>query len=720
MRRRLCAPGWGRHQTEVADERRLFRGLWGEQATLLPQSAFGRLGPVVVRDVGPLSLASGDRPTELSPATNSNAGSGLWSDRLNALDLGSRRCCHGGLMLGYRSYFSVAGAEAGQTIPLALGQLHAWLRSKKYDADLLVPGESVELGYRALARLTTERTQDGGESIRFVLREAQPIGTWTTQLVIHDPRQGREQPWVWLDVDAPPDEGSDGRRPRWTPLPRLARELLEVLDGRDHGARLNPSVETVREEDVDSLIEVLAAPGRRGPVFVAGSDPTLPMDPWRKLVGELLRQTTGLAAGYILDPAATARFEDAVGARHAVPPGAMRTYLRGMDIGSDLDAYRHRLLTTGRIVSDDPSRVVRVLGNRARDLTLNEPLPRAASRTLERLLALAEEAPISLLPAAQEVVDGSAPADQTLTKPAGDDATTGPPGAVSATSAAADSVEEHLALAAQVRQIFGDEAVTSDSLARWAADVVEGERLRAVLERRDRQLAEAGETALMLSDELAVAVHRLEDEQLEHRSTFDVLTIAENERHALRMRLQAADLGDEAWMPLTGEEAAAAPPETFGDVLKRVDALKHVVFTGDAASSEELDVRDPLGTWAAKAWSALCALEDYVQSRLDGQHTGSVDMYLGDVPTGCRGYSANRHARDESEDVRTNSKFRAAREFKVPEVVAASGIVFMGAHFKIAQSGTISPRLHYVDAFDVNETVYVGYIGRHLPTQKTN
>jgi hypothetical protein len=44
-----------------------------------------------------------------------------------------------------------------------------------------------------------------------------------------------------------------------------------------------------------------------------------------------------------------------------------------------------------------------------------------------------------------------------------------------------------------------------------------------------------------------------------------------------------------------------------------------------------------------------------------------------------------------------------------------SGSAFMGAHFKIAQSATISPRVHYLDATTRTKVVYVGYVGPHLP-----
>lgn len=42
--------------------------------------------------------------------------------------------------------------------------------------------------------------------------------------------------------------------------------------------------------------------------------------------------------------------------------------------------------------------------------------------------------------------------------------------------------------------------------------------------------------------------------------------------------------------------------------------------------------------------------------------------------------------------------------------------VFMGAHFKIAQSARVSPRVHYLDATATTGCIYVGYIGPHLPT----
>jgi hypothetical protein len=105
---------------------------------------------------------------------------------------------------------------------------------------------------------------------------------------------------------------------------------------------------------------------------------------------------------------------------------------------------------------------------------------------------------------------------------------------------------------------------------------------------------------------------------------------------------------------------------------------------------------------------------------LDGRCSSGADGYLRNTPAGCRSYSANRHATSESDSVRQNPKFFQARVFAVPTEVSASGSTEMLAHFKIAQSGLVSPRLHYHDDSARTQKVYVGYIGPHLPTKNSN
>jgi hypothetical protein len=44
----------------------------------------------------------------------------------------------------------------------------------------------------------------------------------------------------------------------------------------------------------------------------------------------------------------------------------------------------------------------------------------------------------------------------------------------------------------------------------------------------------------------------------------------------------------------------------------------------------------------------------------------------------------------------------------------------MGAHFKVARKGLVSPRMHYHDDAGRAGKIYEGYIGKHLPNAHTN
>ena len=68
--------------------------------------------------------------------------------------------------------------------------------------------------------------------------------------------------------------------------------------------------------DAEALVDVVCDPDRRGLVFIAGSDAGMPLQPWIDLVAELLKDTTGLAAAYVLDSTATETLARALGTSH--------------------------------------------------------------------------------------------------------------------------------------------------------------------------------------------------------------------------------------------------------------------------------------------------------------------------------------------------------------------------------------------------------------------
>lgn len=119
-------------------------------------------------------------------------------------------------------------------------------------------------------------------------------------------------------------------------------------------------------------------------------------------------------------------------------------------------------------------------------------------------------------------------------------------------------------------------------------------------------------------------------------------------------------------------------------------------------------------------WSILVALNDYARFKAEGAEIPGVQAYLESPPPGGHTYLPGRHARDESESVKNNPSFAAPRTLVVPTKIDPTGTAFMGAHFRIAKHGLVSPRLHYLDATAVAGKIIVGYIGPHLPNTQTN
>ncbi len=628
------------------------------------------------------------------------------------------------MMLGYRTIFEVPG-HRGTVETVALSQLRSWLRSKKLDADALEWGSEVVLAPNVTGFLQSLDGGDESRSVRARIVESNGGGRWTSTLTVHLPGDERRAPWVWLDIDGP-DGASVG-------LPRLARSLLEVLsDARDDVAVLRAEPEIVTATEADSLAELLLDESRRRLVFVAGSDAQMPITRWKALLNDLLRDTVGLASAYVLDASATTALAGSLGPLHTVAPGTVRTFADHVAPGDPLDAQRHRVLTTQRILRGDTRAVARLLGTRARTVALQQPLPRAATR-IDRLLERQVDE-LMLLDGAPRVEEPASPADRrTPTTPrTGDERRSeslhgAPPpvedarvldGVDGSTSEPAETETETPAhLREIVEQLVGKADPTTTDVDRVRSLIARGRSAEAQHTTLSARLTHLQDQLDSANDEITELRRQLDDEKLESATALDQSRDADRLVRHLRSLVIASDAAA-AWSTPTPD---ADPPSSFVDLIDRLDELPHVTLTMTKCDEAlALDGNDPLGTWAKKTWQALTALEDYACCKANGTWQKDVDSYLRETPAQYRSFSATRHALDESTTVKSNPKFRGARIFPIPDSIDPAGAVFMGAHFKIAQSGLISPRLHYTDATGIDGQVYVGYIGAHLPTKRTN
>lgn len=608
------------------------------------------------------------------------------------------------IRLGYRSFFTVPRNEEPTPIAAAEAQLYSWLRHKRYDVDALEQDRLVTIAEGVTASVFSLGDRDGAETFHAKVTETRSSQeVWESVLTVHVPGRGAESALVLLDISGP-------FQPR---TPKLAGMLAGALPAYDSVARLTHQPLKISMDEVERVAEAVCDPDRRGLLFVAGMSPELPYDHWYAYVTGLLKESTGLAASYFLDSRATTAFREIVGSTHAVTPGTVRTYLPDADPASDLDALRHRILGTERIVRDSSRRLSRVLASRAQEETLQAQLPVKMRRIQRRIAEHADQ--LLLQPISQPT------AEPLLVSPEQRSDASGVSGEPREVEPAAARLDRLLRLEERGKSLLGRvlgvvdpsendwELVTQLALQGKSASAAQ-EQVASQL----KQLRDELEDRESLQRDLQ---SRLQDEQLEHAAASEELDAALRRNDYLAALLQRTEVAGEVYLevPVTTQG-----PADYEELLTRVGDFEYLVFTGDQMITLSLDQYDPLGVWAGKTWKILCALDDYARAKIEGRCAADVEGYLRNVPKGCRGYSVNKHAPTESEDVQRNPKFRGARTLPVPRSVRDGERIEMMAHFKIAQSGLVSPRLHYFDDTMRSGKVYVGYIGPHLRTKRTN
>lgn len=107
--------------------------------------------------------------------------------------------------------------------------------------------------------------------------------------------------------------------------------------------------------------------------------------------------------------------------------------------------------------------------------------------------------------------------------------------------------------------------------------------------------------------------------------------------------------------------------------------------------------------------------------RMPGMCKSNFFGFCEDQPPGSLVIPTDRVVPCESDTTTNNRRYHEARVFPVPAEVDPSKSVYMEEHIRIERGRDPAPRLHFFDdTSGPTGKIYVGYLGRHLPSPKTN
>lgn len=162
---------------------------------------------------------------------------------------------------------------------------------------------------------------------------------------------------------------------------------------------------------------------------------------------------------------------------------------------------------------------------------------------------------------------------------------------------------------------------------------------------------------------------------------------------------------------------------TFVSMLPRAqEVFTHLEIDGAITKAvQSLDSHPKRDIWLLRAWTTLALLDDYAADKAGGDPSGTFRAWLESKPQHPMIYLA--HVRSGESAAMRGGKYGEARTFVVPTSVDPSGRAMFLTHVHI-EPGKVrpNPRLHYLDdtAPGASGRIYVGHLGPHLTTRRTN
>jgi hypothetical protein len=589
------------------------------------------------------------------------------------------------------------------------------------------------------SQLTMERLDACG---RYVLDEPCDGGVTRTKVVFLD-GDDRTPGFAHVSVEQRGGERPLGTAPGF--LPAYLR-TERITDGAIH---LEDTTAVLAEEDISRFMYTLTEPRRRIPVIVVApdSDSSARAD-W------LAAAVAG--AGLVVrlaDRRTEDAFNRALGAGDLrVYGGAIRTYDFPFDPATERNTYRHPPMRLAKLReegdqalakiadgvlartarADFPDVVTRglpvihrVLAGRAKPdelATIMRPRPAQVDPAREELRRrmMAKTIPLAPAPAspaspaaapAPTALVTTAPSADTAGKTMAEKAMAGVIGPEAA-SGLADEVAERVVK--EMRQ----EVETALGL---AADTDTGRQL--LREIRTLGLHLAGLRDLVTGPPVQETGDlRLDYDVLQEEYTEAVTTARTLAARVRWLERTLAESGHPVY-GLSCPEEIFQPGSLAEALVEARTSLARLVIGDTEDSAVWLDNAYPRmrSTWAAKAWDALRALNEFAEARSAGKFSrGFHDWCAGGAP-GRFTIPAGMVAMRESRSVTGRGKFSRPRTFPVPIEVAPGGELLMEAHIKLRSVGYPAPRMHFHDdSGGATGKIYIGYVGDHLPNTRTN
>jgi hypothetical protein len=539
---------------------------------------------------------------------------------------------------------------------------------------------------------------------------------------LHIPGKVEQRGFFLFEIDSPLETLRNGtQRPINASSPGFMRRLLDLedlqlRDGEFAIMRNGPT--WLESDDVDLVIDIACDPARRGALVILGTDDSEPAQSYMQSSRNTLTKLAGLATSFVLSPEATQKFNREIGDYHAVHPGAIRTFFPEVDPATDFDHRRHPFLKKERITEMELRVVSSTLENSARRMTLESALPHSVTRVLERinsdLKALELSGNRKLVADPSTIVIENAETRDTVQ-----------PISENQADLLIDEVNDFLDIQIKLRKSLNVEHLTASHIDDLLSRVHRLESISPLLDHSIQENSELRSQNERIQDALT-------ESQMDHLETFAEKESLQSQIEYLKSSLLAAT-GDQsdpkkllrsvneiirtdtAWVG-KDQTLRGQNPQSFTDLLYSLPNLEYLEYTGDLEEIESLD-QDEIGIYSGKTWEGLHVLNDYARAKIEGHDVKGIFEFLENAPSGYNNrWSSGKYSAQESKSTENNPKLMNQRIFPVPVNVNPTGRILMAPHLKISTR----LRVHFYEDVPRTRKIYIGYIGRHLGTPRTN